>query len=234
MSFLFIPAFMFGVASVFGVMLALLWGLVFAIALGWFFRKRLLEIIEGYNPIEDDSARARYARRRLIRLVVECAAIMAAPLVFVSIINDRLGIDFRLSSGHGGSLLPHEQVFVMSFPLSITVFFTVYLLSLKPFSHVLHSCFSKQPIKYRRGLSQKEELACVAQWNLGRIYSIWLIIFSFVVFGIAFMFAGNTINNWEQIPDIGLELTLLLTCLWPFISAIFFKLGWIVLLDRTP
>lgn len=70
---LFIPAFIYGVASI--------WTVIFSVVLAVFFRRRLMGIIQGYADFESCIDKWKYARKNIWLLILECILVTAVPAV---------------------------------------------------------------------------------------------------------------------------------------------------------
>jgi len=83
-SFLFIPAFMFGFVSV--------WSFVIAYVISVVWRRRLQAIEAGYQDMEEPKEMAVYIRGKLFKAVIECSAIIMIPQ-FLCLVLLQLGME---------------------------------------------------------------------------------------------------------------------------------------------
>ena len=67
-SFLFIPAFLLGIASI--------WSIIFAITIAYYFRRQLLELNLNIESYESWKQRAWYTRKNLFFIILRCYLIV--------------------------------------------------------------------------------------------------------------------------------------------------------------
>ncbi len=90
-SFLFIPSFVYGVVGV--------WTIFYAVVIAYFFRRRLIGIINGYTPLEDQHEKVRYIRMHVPLLVFECVVLTVLPQLFCLIFDGINVLNFGYDAG---------------------------------------------------------------------------------------------------------------------------------------